>query len=108
MRLIGKEIEHRKTLDEWPVFVNPAVKPTEVTLQDISSTMLVLPTSTEEPHSLPTELQRTTLINTLAFSSAFPGSLREHLLVPWSEETSMPERISPLSFSHALFPAPNV
>jgi hypothetical protein len=66
-----------------------------VTLHDISATLFVMPTPTEPPHSFPTELQRTTLINTLAFSNAFPESLREHLLAPWSEELSMPDRSNP-------------
>jgi hypothetical protein len=41
---------------------------------------------------LPSDLQRTSLVNTLAFCNAFPETLREQLLVPWSEETSMPDR----------------
>jgi hypothetical protein len=90
-----KEIEIRKTLDEWPPFIDPATNPAKITLHDVSSTSLVLPSPTESPRPLPADLQRAVLVNTLAFCNAFPENLREHLLVQWSEETAMPDRTTP-------------
>jgi hypothetical protein len=88
-----QEIEIRKTLDEWPAFIDPLADPAEVFLNDISSTLLVFPTPTESPRPFPPDLRRSSLANLLAFSSAFPNALREHLLVQWSEDTTMPDRI---------------
>jgi hypothetical protein len=39
----------------------------------------------------------------LAFSDAFPETLREQLLVQWSEETSMPDRTYPPQESNTEF-----
>lgn len=90
-----KEIETRKTLDEWPAFIDPHANPARIALHDISSTSLVFPTPTESPRPFPPDLKRSSLINLLAFANAFPDTLREHLLVQWSEDTTMPDRTPP-------------
>ena len=79
-------------MDEWPLFIDPGTNPDKITLHDISLTSLVLPPTTESPRPLPADLQRTVLLNTLAFYGVFPENVREHLLIHWSEETTMPER----------------
>ena len=98
---VAKEIEYRRGQNAWPSFIDPSVNPATITLQDISASALVLPSPTDSLRPLPTELQRTALISTLAFSNAFPESLREHLLVPWSEETLMPDQLSYTPESHS-------
>ena len=74
------------------MFIDPAVNPAEITLRDISSASLVFPFPTGAPRPFPCDLQRASLVNTLLFSNVFHENLREHLLVQWSEETSLPER----------------
>ena len=75
------------------MFIDPSVTAANLSLDPISSTAMVLPRPTEEPPPLPAELRRASVVNSLAFAEAFPETLREHLLVQWSEQTSMPERI---------------
>jgi hypothetical protein len=84
-------------VDYWPAFVNPHANPTNASLHDILPTLLTLPSPSETTLPYPPDLQRPSLINALAFSKSFPETLREHLLVPWTEETTMPEGISPSS-----------
>ena len=83
-------------MDEWPSFIDPSVDPTKITVDVTLHDTLLFPSPTESSRPLPSDLQRAAVINSLAFSSSFPESLREHLLVQWSEETLMPDRASPL------------
>jgi hypothetical protein len=87
-------------LNNWPAFIDPNANPAKITLHDILPTSLILPSSTESPRSLPPDLSRSSIINALAFSNAFPETLREHLLVNWSEDTTMPDGILLLNYAN--------
>ena len=102
-----QEIELRKTLDEWPAFIDPTCNPATIAFEEILPTYLAFPAPTEPTRPLPPDLQRSAIINALAFSSSFPETLREHLLVQWSEETSMPDCISISSLTNLDFITPD-
>jgi hypothetical protein len=87
-------------LNNWPAFIDPNANPAKITLHDASPTSLILPSSTESPRSLPPDLSRNNIINALAFSNAFPETLREHLLVNWSEDTTMLDGTFSLNYTN--------
>ena len=63
-----------------------------ISVTDVSPTTLVLPILTKPPSPLPTDLLQPSVVNILVSSSAFPTTIREDLLVQWSDEAAMPER----------------